>query len=192
MRDPRVAAPYVSRTWLAPQRRPGDQREAAALTLLAELLGGSGITSVMARDLVLGEGIALDAGASYSATGLDAQTFSLYVVPKPGETLAAAEAAMEAMLQRFIAAGPDPAQLARVKTRVRAGEIYALDDQGRRARRVGDALTSGLTLADVEAWPAALQAVTAEEVQAAARAVFRPETAVTGWLDTAGTEAVAQ
>ena len=39
--DERVAQPYVIRTYLAPERNPGDQRQAAALTLLAELLGGN-------------------------------------------------------------------------------------------------------------------------------------------------------
>ena len=52
--------------------------------MLAELLGGSGVTSVMARGLELGDGIALDAGADYSGIGVDPQSFSVYVVPKPG------------------------------------------------------------------------------------------------------------
>jgi zinc protease len=34
----------------------------------------------------------------------------------------------------------------------------------------------------VAEWPVLLQSVTAEEVQAAAKAVFRPEASVTGWL----------
>ena len=37
-RDPRVAQPYVMRRYLAPERDPGDQREAAALTLLDQVL----------------------------------------------------------------------------------------------------------------------------------------------------------
>ena len=43
-RDPRVAQEYVSRSYLAPERDPGDQTAAAALTLLSEVLGG-GLTS---------------------------------------------------------------------------------------------------------------------------------------------------
>ncbi|MBA3326192.1 MAG: insulinase family protein [Rhodobacteraceae bacterium] len=182
MRDARVREPSVSRAYLAPQRRSGDQADAAALYVLAELLGGSAATSVMARDLVMGRGLALDAGAFYSDTGVDAQTFGLYVSPKPGVSLADAEAALDALIARFVAEGPDPAQLARIKGRIRASEIYALDDQSRRARRIGTALTSGLTLQDVADWPDLLDAVTVEDVQAAARAVFRAENSVTGWL----------
>ena len=182
MHDARVSEPYVSRLYLAPQRKAGDQREAAALTVLAELLGGSGITSEMAQALELGDGIAVDAGADYSGLGVDAQSFAVYVVPKPGVTLEAAEARLDAVLADFVAEGPDPAQLERVKTRIRAAETYDLDRQQGRARRVGAALATGLTLEDVAEWPVLLQSVTAEEVQAAAKAVFRPEASVTGWL----------
>jgi zinc protease len=49
--DDRVSEPNFTRTYLAPERDPGNQGEAAALTILAELLGGSGQTSVLARAL---------------------------------------------------------------------------------------------------------------------------------------------
>jgi zinc protease len=182
MRDARVSEPVVTRSYLAPQRRTGDQNEAAALVVLAALLGGSPVTSVMGRDFLLGEGVAIDAGASYSNTGLDAQTFDLYVVPKPGVGLAETEAALDQLIARFIESGPDAAQLTRIKRQIRAAETYILDDLAARASRVGTALTSGLTLEDVGEWPGLLQSVTAEDVQAAAQSVFRIENSVTGWL----------
>jgi zinc protease len=180
--DARVRQPYLVRTYLAPPRRAGAQGEAAALQVLAELLGGSAVTSVMARALQFEQDVAIDTGAFYSGTGLDDQSFGLYITPRPGVALADAEARLDALLADFIAQGPDPEQLARIKTELRASEIYALDDQYSRARRVGMALATGLSLDDVAAWPEALQAVTAEDVEAAARRVFRPEASVTGWL----------
>jgi zinc protease len=185
MQDARVREPYLVRTYLAPRRRPGAQAEAAALTVLAELLGGSEVTSVMARGLTMGYGIAVDAGADYFGTGVDAQSFGLYVVPKPGVGLAEAEARLDALLARFVAQGPDQAELARLKARMAAAEIYDLDRQQSRARRIGSALATGLTLDDVAAWPGLLQAVTPADVQAAARSVLRPEASVTGWLTAA-------
>ena len=134
--------------------------------------------------------MALGTGAWYSDTGVDPQSFTLYVVPKPGVDLAEAEARMDALLARFVAEGPDPAQLERVKTGIRASEIYRLDSQNGRAREVGAALVSGLTVADVEAWPDLLQAVTVEDVQDAAAAIFRPEASVTGWLKAPDAELV--
>ncbi|MGB1426052.1 MAG: M16 family metallopeptidase, partial [Paracoccaceae bacterium] len=49
-RDERVAQPYMTRSYLAPERDPGDQSTAAALTLLSEILGG-GQTSVLTQKL---------------------------------------------------------------------------------------------------------------------------------------------
>ena len=43
-KDPRVAQPYFNRSYLAPERNSGDQEKAAALLLLARILGG-GTTS---------------------------------------------------------------------------------------------------------------------------------------------------
>lgn len=180
--DAKVRQPYVVRTYLAPVREPGDQRKAAALKLLAELLGGSGLTSVLGQKLQLEQKIALDAGAFYDATSYDPSTFGLYVVPAPGVTLQQAEDAMDNVLADFISHGPDPEHLERVRAQVRADDIYALDSQFGLANRYGYALTSGLTLADVDEWPKLLQEVGADEIVAAAREVFDIRRSVTGWL----------
>ncbi|QYK42252.1 MAG: insulinase family protein [Paracoccaceae bacterium] len=182
MTDARVAQPYVIRTYLAPQRDADSQERAAALTYLAELLGGSGTTSVMARALQFDRQVAVYTSAFYDGQSLDQGTFGVAVVPVPGVGLAEAEAAMDDVIARFIEEGPEPGAFARVKTQMKAAEIYALDNTASRARRYGTALTTGLTVADVQAWPDVLQAVTPEDVMAAAREVFDRRRAVTGWL----------
>jgi zinc protease len=47
---------------------------------------------------------------------------------------------------------------------------------------IGAALTTGQTIEDVEAWPERIGAVTAAQVNAAARAILQPERSVTGLL----------
>ena len=47
---------------------------------------------------------------------------------------------------------------------------------------LGQALTNGRTAEDVEAWPERIAAVTVEQVNAAARAVFVLKRSVTGRL----------
>lgn len=176
-----IGSPYVIRTYLAPSRKPGAQEEAAALRVLSSLLGG-GITGHLQSRLQVAEEIALDAGAFYSPLAFDQQTFGIYVVPRPGVGLREAEARLDAAIAAFLEVGPDPEKLARVKTQIRAAQIYALDNQQARASRYGRALTAGLTVDDVAAWPETLQAVTAEDVIAAARALFDPGRSVTGYL----------
>ena len=179
--DPRVAQPYVSRSYAAPERDPGAQEKAAALLLLAEVLGG-GTTSYLAEKLQFDSQIAVYAGAFYRATTLDDTTFDVVVVPSPGVALQDAEDAMDAALASFIEDGVDPEQLKRIKHQLRASQIYARDDVESIGSRYGRALSVGLTVEDVRAWPEILQAVTEEDIIEAARAVFNRKAAVTGWL----------
>ncbi|MGK8234722.1 M16 family metallopeptidase [Roseovarius sp. MS2] len=181
MRDARVSQPYVTRSYLAPERDSGAQEKAAALTLLADILGG-GQTSLLAEKLQFQNQTAVQVGASYSGLSLDDTTFDLFVVPAPGVTLEQAEAAMDEALLTFLETGVDAEQLERIKTQFRASETYARDDAGGLANRYGQALTQGLTVADVQAWPAIIQATTEEDILQAARDVLDRTQSVTGWL----------
>ncbi len=180
--DPRVAQPYVIRTYLAPERDSGDQETAAALTLLADVLGGSAATSVFGRELELENRKAVYTSAFYNGTNYDDAMFGIIIVPTPDLSLAEAEAEMDAVIAQFIEDGVDADQLARVKTQIRASQIYANDNVGGLARRYGAALTSGLTVKDVQDWPDILQAVTEEDIIAAAKMVFARDNAVTGFF----------
>ena len=180
-RDPRVAQEYVSRSYLAPERDPGDQTAAAALTILAEVLGG-GQTSYMTEKLQFDEQIAVWSGAFYRGTSRDDTTFDVVIVPVPGLSLQEAEDAMDAVLAQFLIDGVDPEQLERIKYQLRASEIYERDDVDSTARRYGAAMAVGLSVEDIQAWPDILQAVTADDIMDAARSVLNRNASVTGWL----------
>ena len=180
--DPRVSEPYITRTYLAPERDPGDQKTAAALTILAELLGGNGTTSVLARALQFDQQKAVYTAAFYDGSSVDDTTFGLVVVPTPETALQAAEEAMDAAIATFLTEGPDADAFARIKTQIKAADIYARDDAEGLARRYGEGLATGLTVEDIKAWPQVLDSVTKEDVMAAAKLVFDRDKAVTGWL----------
>lgn len=180
LEDPRIGQSYIQRSYLAPERDPGDQETAAALTILAELLGGSPTTSFMAKRLQFDEQIAVYTSAWYSGMSYDDTTFGLAIVPVPGVSLDDAEAAMDRVLAEFIEEGVDAEHLERIKMQSRAAQIYADDDVASLARRYGQALTTGLTLEDIRVWPDLLQAVTPEDVITAAELVLDRNRAVTG------------
>lgn len=182
MEDERVSEPYVVRSYLAVERNSGDQKKAAALTLLADLLGGNPTTSLFARELQFKRKVAVWSAAFYDGTSVDADTFGVYVNPMPGVSLADAEAAMDEVIADFLRNGVDDADLDRIKTQIRAATIYARDDAGGLARHYGQALAVGLTVKDVQDWPEILQAVTEAEIMTAAQEVFDRKRAVTGWL----------
>ncbi|MBO9395632.1 insulinase family protein [Shimia sp. R9_2] len=181
--DPRVAQPYVTRSYLAPERNSGDQRQAAALTLLAELLGG-GQTSVLSQKLQFETKQSVYAGSWYRGTSLDATTFNLIMVPAPGVEMQEAEEAMDDAVAEFMQEGVDEAHLERIKMQLRASQIYERDNVESVANRYGRGLTSGLTIADIQEWPEILNAITSEEIMAAAEEIFDDRRSVTGWLMT--------
>ncbi len=180
--DPRVSQPYVIRTYLAPERNPGDQKQAAALTMLSELLGGNGQTSVLGRKLQFETQKAIYTSAFYDGMSLDKTTFGLVIVPSEGVSLAEGEAAMDKAVAEFIEEGVDMDQFARIKMQIKADLIYQRDNVEAMANDYGAALTSGLTLEDIKAWPQVLQDVTPEEVIEAAKLLQDKRQAVTSWL----------
>lgn len=180
--DQRVSQPYLTRTYLAPERDPGAQEEAAALVYLAELLGGSPFTSALGVALQFDTDTAVYTNAGYSGSSLDTSTFGLSIVPSEGVTLSEAEAAMDQVIADFMEAPIDPERLESIRTQLRASEIYAKDNVQGLARRYGAALSQSLTVEDVQAWPDVLQAVTEEDIKAVAEKVLDRKRAVTGWV----------
>jgi zinc protease len=182
MKDGRVRQSQLVRTYLAENRKAGDQREAAALEMLAQLLGGSGITSYLGQELQLSQKIALNAASFYDGVSLDQDTFGIYLLPTPSTSQEDAEKALDDALQSFLTEGIDEAHFARLKNQVLAAGIYEKDSLGGLARKYGQALASGLTIEDIQAWPDVLQSVTAEDIMNAAHKVLNINNSVTAWL----------
>jgi len=180
--DQRVSQPFLIRNYLAPERDSGAQTEAAALVYLAELLGGSPFTSALGQALQFDTETAIWTNASYRGLSLDETVFSFAVVPAEGVALSEAEAAMDQVIADFLEADIDPDRMESIRTQLRASEVYALDNTEGLARRYGAALTQGLTIEDVQAWPDILQAVTEEDIKAVAAKVLDRRQAVTGWV----------
>jgi zinc protease len=177
---PDARVPLFSRIYRVPSYTQGAPGQAEGLETFAQLLGGDQ-TSTLYRVLVEQKKLATDAGASYDGNVRDAGEFSVYAVPRPGVTLEALEKAMDQVLGVSALALPRDADLARAKTQLIAGVTFRRDSQFAMASAYGQALTIGLTVDDVNEWPARIRAVTADVVQKAARSLSRKE-AVTGYL----------
>lgn len=181
LKDHRVAQPSITRSYLAPSYVAGETEHAYALQVLAELLGGAA-TSRLNRTLVLDQQLATSAGAWYDPTALDLGSFGLSANARSGVEIAAVEAALDAQIQKLLTDGASDDEVERAKSRMRAAAVYARDSLSAGARVIGAALTTGQTIADVEAWPQRIGAVTTAQVNAAARAILVPERSVTGLL----------
>lgn len=181
MSNPRAGASRVVRTYLVPAYATAAEGEEAGLELLSEILGG-GSTARLYRELVIDKSLAVDAGAYYQGNQLDYGEFTVYAVLAPGGDLGELEAALDEVVRTLQQDGVTADELARARTSLIADTIYAQDSQGRLARSYGVALTTGLDIESVRAWPDEIRAATAEDVAAAARTWLRMERSVTGTL----------
>lgn len=179
--DEKVEQPAHERVFLVPSYKTAAPGEAEALETLAHMLGG-GATSALYETLVVDEKFAVGAGAYYLGSAVDDTRLWVYATPAPGVSLAELDAAIDRVIRRFIDHPIDEAHLERARTRLVADAIYAQDSQASLARWYGEALATGLTIADVEAWPARMEAVTPADVTAAARKWLDKRRAVTGFL----------
>jgi zinc protease len=126
--------------------------------------------------------VAVSAGAYYDSSALDMGKFGLYGVPQQGVTLPQLEAEADAVIADLIAKGVTDKELDRAKSRLIADAIYAQDNQASMARWYGAALMTGATVEDVKLWPSRIRAVTAGQVQDAARKWLDKKRSVTGYL----------
>ena len=179
--DPRVEMPTLQREYLVPSFRTAKRGESEALEVLSHILG-SGSNSRLYRALVVDKQMAVMASAWYDTNALDLSKFGVVGGPRPGVALQQLESEIDAVIAQIIDKGVTPEELERTKTRLIADAVYAQDNQATMARWYGAALTTGATVNDVRSWTDRIRAVTAEQVQAAAKQWLEKQRSVTGYL----------
>jgi zinc protease len=152
-----------------------DAREAYTLEVITGILDG-GDSARFARDLVRGRQIAASAGAGY---GLDDRLDNLFTVsgvPANGHTVVELEQAFREQITNLQVHPVSQEELARIKTQVVASNVYEQDSIFYQAMRLGRLETIGLGWQRVDEYVAGVKAVTAADVQAAARKYFVDDT----------------
>jgi zinc protease len=151
------------------------------LEVLADLTAG-GATSRLYASLVVDKGLAASVSADYDPVSVGRTAFRISATPRPGVTLEVLEAQIERELAGILKDGFSADEIERAKARLRAGAVYGRDSLHTGAQTLGQALASGLSVDEVEAWPERINAVTPEQVAKAAGSVFTPVSSVTGLL----------
>lgn len=180
-RDEKVRQPSLSRMYPAISYGTDEGRQAHALDVAIEILGGSE-TSRLYRSLVEEQRIAVSAGAGSSTSGLGGGSVSVAATPVEGVSLETLEAAIDAVIATYLRDGPTDGELARAKSSMSASAIYARDSQESLANLYGSSLAQGESIEDVVTWADDIAAVTREEAMAMASATLRIDASVTGWL----------
>lgn len=179
LRDSRVRQPSFNRSYMAPVRTDRDGF-APALTVLADILSGS--TGTLYQALVVEQGLASSAGAYYGGGARDMARFGIWVAPGQDSDVGAMERAVDEVLAKVLAEGVTEEDVVLAQTLVRANLVYRRDNVTGLARRLGAGLALGLAVEEITTWSEQVDAVTVEDVNAAARHVLRRERSVTGLL----------
>ena len=113
---------------------------------------------------------------------MDGGRMALLAVAAGDQTSAIIEQGIDHVVAKVARDGVDADELTRAKRALEAEHVFETDDQEKRARRYGEALTTGRSLADFEATPARIAAITAGDVQRIAAAYLEARRSVTGVL----------
>lgn len=156
-------------------------RDAYSLAVLSAVLDGySGAR--LNRELVQTQKLAIQAGASYDMTGRGPSMFYLDGAPAEGQTVEDLEKALLAQVKKVATEGVTDAELARVKAQLVASQVYKRDSVYGQAVEIGQHVTIGFEVADIDRMIEQIKTVSAQEVQYAAQKFFDPDQLTVGTL----------
>lgn len=181
LKDERVAQSTLSRHYLTPSYPTAEGREAEALDLLSSIIG-SDTTGRLYRKLVVEEKKASAAGAWLSGDYIDYGRIGFFVVAAGDTPLDSIEASVDAVIAEIKENGVTKTELERARNSNIAQLIYSEDSQFNQARTYGWALAIGRTIEDMQKRAERLEAVTLEDIQAAAKKYLDMKRSVTGEL----------
>jgi zinc protease len=182
LRDGNIHQPEFSRMYVAPNYSAKTQKEALALEVF-DVIFGTGTTSRLYQTLAVKLKVATGASSNYDDTAVDPVAYDVSATPAPGRDIAEVEKGVDQVIQTLLKGGVTDAEVADAKARLEAQAILARDSLSGPAHSIGEAVSTGQTVDDVENWPDDIAAVTTADVNTAMRKVFDPgAAAVTGWL----------
>jgi zinc protease len=179
--DPRAGRLTVQRYYLAPSYTSAAAGEAEALDLLMRI-AVKGSTSRLYRRLVVEQKKAASAGGWYSDSNLDEGKLAFYAIGTDKISASELEAALDGVIAELRKGGVTQAELDRARSAFLAEFIYTSDSQSRMARHYGWRIATGMSVADIDAWPERLKQVTVEDIAAVARRYLVEKNSVTGVL----------
>ena len=161
--------------------KPVPAADIYALDVLSSVLD-AGASARFATRLVRGKALAVSANASYPGLSRLDELFTLDATPREGVTLTQLEAALREELEAVKKAPPSAAEVQRVKTQMRAAQVYERDSMSTQAMLLGAPEALGLSWRIADTYEDGLDAVTPEAVQQVARKYFDPNRSTVAWI----------
>lgn len=187
LHDERVTIPSFTIKWLVPsyaneaQFKGAKQGDAAALSLLSEIMSGSS-RSRLYQHFMVKQSIASGVDASYRGDTLDDGTFSLLGAPRGDTTLGELERQVRDQFAAIIKDGVSETELEQARNRLMKSVIFARDSQAGMAHIYGAGLSVGQSIEDIQGWPEEIKNVTADQIKDVANRYFSKQKTVTSYL----------
>ena len=181
MEDAGVEQPQFVWHAVVPSYSTQKNDEAYAYEVLSEVLDG-GEVGFLYRNLVVGQGVATGSGAQYDPDARGDAIFSIGLTPKSTRTAKKLDKILHDELADLAQKGIDPVKVDEAKKRLQRSAVFARDNLMMPGYAFGMALTTGHSVADVEAWPDRIQSVTVEQVNAALHGLLETPRYVSGIL----------
>ncbi len=142
--------------------------EVYALKVLSYLLDGSD-SSRLTKNLVRGQQIANSVSVSYNLFTRLTELFTFSAIPANEHTVAELEQALREQIKQIQTTLVESTELERVKTQLRASQVYELDSLFYQAMKIGMLETVGLNWQLFDSYLDNIKSVTAKQVQTVAR-----------------------
>ncbi len=173
-RDAQTRVPQLRMGYAVPSFATAESTKAPyALLMLATILDG-GDGARLAEGLVRGSQVAAAAGAGYNGTTRLDGEFSLYGVPGDGD-VDAVEAALRAEIERLQETLVSDEELERARSQLLADHLFELDSVFYQAMQLGMLETTGAGWETLAAFEQNVRALTAADLQEAARTYLRAD-----------------
>lgn len=167
-----IHEPIFIRAWRAPSFVM-NKRESLALDVLIETLDGGASTDLY-QSLVVEQKKASNINLSYDSSMRGEGSIWLSASPAPNVKMDDLEAAAMLKFRQLIGNGIDAVKIEKAKTRLIDKAVFARDSVSGPAMTIGQALSYGATLDDIETWPSQIARVSVEEVQAVMEKYLHP------------------
>jgi zinc protease len=182
LQDARAGRTTVQRYYLAPSYASAAPGEAEALDLLMRIAATGSVSRIYKR-LVIESKAAASAGGWYSDSGLDGGRLAFYAIASEAASSADLNEAIGSVVAELREDGVTQGELDRARSAYLAEFVYTADSQSRMARHYGWRLATGMSVADVQAWPDRIAKVTVEDIKKVARKYLVDKDSVTGILE---------
>ncbi len=179
MEQPKVNSIRVGKIFAAPSYNI-DPQDIYNLTVLSAYMG-EGETSKLYKKLVLRDEKALDVSTAYDSGARGYGTFSISAVPAPGisgeELLEAIDDAWAEAIRELT-----PAEVDKIKTKMRAGLVYLRDNPEHAAYIAGSLAAIGMPLNEIEKQADEIDEVKASGVKKSAEKLWKHAPQASGIL----------